>query len=125
MSFLKNLFKLNNRPARIVICGNGHLPEQQSVALLYAEWLNKRKSTLGNEIDQDIAIELLGGRFFDDKMLFSEYTAISVKNEYPDFEAADSLLWLDRQTGKDMILYALWTPADAARIRSLIPHKTS
>lgn len=125
MSFLKNLFKPDNRPARIVIYGNGHLPEQQSVALLYAEWLNKRRSTLGNEIDQDIAIELRGGRLFDDRSLFSEYTAMGIKYEYPDFDPVDSLLWLDQRTGKDMILYALWSQTDAARIRSLIPHKTA
>lgn len=123
MNFIKKLFQSigspGTRPEKIIIFGNGHLPNKQFVSLLYSEWLNKRKATLGNDIDQDIAIELIDGMFFSDRTMFTEYTKIWVKQSLPDY-FSDELLLLDQQTGKDLILYALWPPDVAPRIKSLL-----
>ncbi len=123
MGFLRKLFKTNNQsnndPTNVIIFGNGYFPEQEKAFFLYDEWLVKRKVILGIETNKDAAILLNESRFFSDRTMFAEYTKISIKYEYPD-HFSDELMLLDQQTGKDLILYALWSPDVTPRIKTLL-----
>lgn len=105
------------KPAYFVIFGNGFQPTEEQVKKLVVAWWFKRKAVFGEDAIIGVRSEVKSRPHATKSEVIEVVTEF--QREHPAL-VIDDLVLLDRETGKDMVLIAVWPPEDAGYIQALL-----
>lgn len=104
-------------PAYFAVFGNGFMPSEEQARLIFLAWWAQRKSLFGQTSAPAVRFEC-HSRPQASRLEFAQ--ARTEMREATSGQAMDDWIWIDKRTGQDMVLLAVWPPEEAAAIRDLL-----